>query len=205
MSNCISNIAVVVLAAGASKRMGASKQLLKWGNDSLLTHTVQTVLKLKTNKVIVVLGANYKIIENEIKNLPVTILNNEEWEVGIGKSIACAINYIVGINSDIDGVLITLADQPFVNTKFLELMIQNYDTNQHSIIATSYEDGSLGVPVIFDKKYFGELSKLKHDKGAKIILKKHRSLVKSVNSVFKNIDIDFIEDYEKYKITKTFK
>ena len=54
------NIAVVVLAAGASRRMGTPKQLLSWGNDTLLKHAIKTAENSKANKVIVVLGANYK-------------------------------------------------------------------------------------------------------------------------------------------------
>ena len=70
-------IAVVILAAGASKRMGEPKQLLKWGDNTLITHTIQTTLKLKTDTIYVVLGANFKLIKNSINHFPITILNNE--------------------------------------------------------------------------------------------------------------------------------
>ena len=101
------NIITVVLAAGASSRMGTPKQLLRWGDSSLLKHTIQTVLKVQKQEVIVVLGANFEKIKKEISNCSVTILNNTSWELGLGKSIAFAVEYIQNTFKDVDGVLIT--------------------------------------------------------------------------------------------------
>ena len=76
MSDDTSNIAIVILAAGASKRMGSPKQLLKWGNESLLTHAINKALNVKNSEVIVVLGANHGSIQKEIEQFPITILKN---------------------------------------------------------------------------------------------------------------------------------
>ncbi len=192
------NIPIVILAAGASERMGTAKQLLPWGNHTLLGHSMEMALKLEDNDVYVVLGANFPIIKKEASKFPVTIIENKAWELGLGTSIACAMNYLLGIDSKVDGVLICLADQPFISSNFLNTLLQNFTANKNEIIATSYKDGLHGVPVIFDKKYMKELSMLSSDKGAKIVLEKYNTLVKAIMPNFENIDIDNREEYEKW-------
>ena len=89
-----SNIAIVILAAGASKRMGEPKQLLKWGDTTLINHAINTAVAVNSKEILLVLGAHYELIEKSIENSEVTILNNLHWEKGLGKSIAFAIDYL---------------------------------------------------------------------------------------------------------------
>ncbi|TGV00643.1 nucleotidyltransferase family protein [Flavivirga rizhaonensis] len=196
MSKHALNIPIVILAAGASKRMGTIKQLLLWGENTLLGHTIQTALKTNTKHIYVVLGANYYTIKKEIEKFPITIIKNDTWELGLGKSIACAVNHILEAESHFEGVLICLADQPFVDADFLNTLIQNFVPNKNKIIATSYKNGFSGVPVIFDKTYTFELSKLIDDNGAKPLLKKYSALVETFKLKLDNIDIDNKEDYD---------
>lgn len=191
------NIAVVILAAGASTRMGSPKQLLKWRDDSLIVHAIQTVLELNTAEVIVVLGANYELIKTEINRFPITILNNKDWELGLGKSIACSSTYLCNKNIKPDGVLITLADQPFVTKEYLQALISNFSINTNQIVATSYQNRRYGVPALFDKCYFEVLLKLKDDFGAKHILKENESFIRALIPTVKNVDLDSKDDYER--------
>ena len=187
MSKHSLHIPIVILAAGASERMGTAKQLLAWGNNTLLGHTIETTLKT-TDDVYVVLGANYSVIKNEIIKFPVTIVRNKDWKSGLGKSIACAADHFLNLKPEVDGVLICLADQPFIDSDFLNTLIQNFTPNTDQILATSYKKDIFGVPVIFDKVYLSELSKLGDDKGAKVLLKKYASLVKAFKPKLENID-----------------
>lgn len=191
-----SNIVVVVLAAGASKRMGRPKQLLKWGSESLIGHAISMALAAKTSEVIVVLGANHEAIKSEISHFPITIIKNNKWEEGLGKSIACAAKYVLESKPKTNGLLITLADQPLIDTNFLNGIIQKFSQNQNQIVSTSYENGKKGVPVLFDVCYLGELSNLSDDNGAKHLLKKHQSSVNSLQCRHNNLDIDSKDDYE---------
>ncbi|ALJ03793.1 hypothetical protein APS56_00890 [Pseudalgibacter alginicilyticus] len=197
-------IATVILAAGASKRMGVPKQLLKWGDSTLLEHAIVQALQLNTIEVIVVLGANFNRIKPQIEHYPITILNNKNWEVGLGKSIAFAVEYLIKSKRSIEGVLITLADQPFIESSFLNLLIDGFLPNKSQIIATLYEDAKQGVPVLFCKKYFNELSYLNDDIGAKVLLEKHGVEVKVFKPKIENIDMDFKIDYN-YFYNKNFK
>lgn len=190
-----SHIAIVVLAAGASKRMGSPKQLLKWGDGTLIGNAIETVSKLASNELIVVLGAHYELIKNVIQTSPVTILNNENWEKGLGSTIAFAVEYLQNSKSNIDGVLITLCDQPLITADFLNLFISKFQSGKNQILATSYGNGKQGVPVLFDKVYFNDLEKLNSDEGAKEILKKYSSHVEALTPQMDNKDLDTSEEY----------
>ena len=197
MKNTTPNIAIVILAAGASSRMGNPKQLLKWGDDSLLNHAINTALSTSACEVIVVLGANHELIEKEIEHSSITVLENENWNLGLGKSIGCAANYVLKSKTKMHGLLITLADQPLMDSSFLNTIIQDFSPKEHQIIATAYGDDKNGVPVLFDKIYFEVLSKLSDDFGAKHLIKLHESFVKTLKPPVKNVDLDSKEDYKK--------
>lgn len=190
-----SHISIVVLAAGASKRMGSPKQLLKWGDGTLIGNAIETVSKLASNELIVVLGAHYELIKNVIQTSPVTILNNENWEKGLGSTIAFAVEYLQNSKSNVDGVLITLCDQPLITADFLNLFISKFQSGKNQILATSYGNGKQGVPVLFDKVYFNDLEKLNSDEGAKEILKKYSSHVEALTPQMDNKDLDTSEEY----------
>lgn len=195
----MAKIPIIILAAGASSRMGVIKQLLNWGEESLLSHAIKTTLELSNNDVIVVLGANSDIIKIEIEHYPVSIIYNEKWQQGLGNSIACGINYIMEFHKNADGALIVLADQPLIDADYLNELIQNFSPSKIQIIATSYSKGTYGVPVLFDKSYFDDLMQLHDDFGAKQLLRKNESHVKVLIPPNKNVDLDTKEDYEFYK------
>ncbi|MCB4808257.1 nucleotidyltransferase family protein [Tamlana sp. 62-3] len=190
------NIAVVVLAAGASTRMGEPKQLLPWKNSTLIAHTIETVLQVNCKNVYVVLGANFDLISSEIKDYPISILNNELWHEGLGTSIAFSINFILNSDINIDAVLFVLADQPFIDSDYINKMITGYNVDNKSIVATYYSDKKIGVPVLFDKLYFKYLKRLQGDEGAKHIIKDHEYAIKTLIPPNKNVDLDTKEDYQ---------
>lgn len=176
--------------------MGTPKQLLKWGNTTLLGNAIETALKLSVKEMIVVLGANYNAIKKELGHYPITILNNEDWQKGLGKSLAFGVEYITSSKQKVDGILVTLADQPLINAEFLNKLIDEFNKKEHPIIATSYKNKKYGVPVIFDKIYFEELLALNDDYGAKHLLKKNKSLAKILIPELENLDLDLKADYE---------
>ncbi|GAA4230815.1 nucleotidyltransferase family protein [Postechiella marina] len=199
MQNHKNKMVTVILAAGASKRMGEPKQLLKWGDSTLLEEAIKKALQLKIDEVIVVLGANYDGIKPVINKYPITILNNTDWEAGLGKSIAFASEYILTCKPMFNGVFFVLSDQPFVSVTYLNNMLDVFKTCKSKIIATKYSTNKVGVPVVFDGVYLSDLAKLTGDNGAKSILKIHQDMLKTLAPNFENKDIDTKADYNKLR------
>ena len=192
-----SKIAVLILAAGASERMGEPKQLLPWGKTTLLGNCIEQVLLTGLKDVYVVLGANSDIIKSKIKQYPINTIINENWKKGLGTSIASGVSQLK-LNEETDGILILLADQPFFKGADLLLLINKFNESSEGIVASKYKDiNNPGVPAIFNFNYFLELSTLTGDVGAKLVLKKHYSSVieVAINSVFGDVDTKI--QYEK--------
>ena len=188
-------IAILVLAAGGSSRMGEHKQLLLWKNKTLVENAVQSVLGVSRSDAYVVLGANHKQIEEVLNPYSVKTIYNHDWKQGLGNSIACGVKHVKGL--EYEGVLVMLADQPLITSEDLEGFIIEFKKGSKSILASKYENDSIGVPVIFDKSYFVELTQLNEDKGAKTIIKKYSEKVMTINLGNKLVDIDTKEAYQK--------
>ncbi len=188
-------IAVVVLAAGNAKRLGQSKQLLPWGNSTLLGNVVDNVLTVDAHKTFVVLGAYRNEILEKINLSEATVLINGNWQQGLGSSIASAITEIDDKYPELNAVLLVLADQPFIGSIHLNAIINLHLTEKESIIITRKEDYR-GVPVLFPRKFFKELRLLSNDEGAKQIINRNKNCVKEVFSQDNIADIDTFEAYE---------
>ena len=173
----MTEIPVLLLAAGSSTRMGRPKQLLPWGNTSLIEHQIKTLLATG-NPLNVVLGSDSDLILPTIEKYRVTIFYNKNWERGMGSSISFGISQIMREYPKADGVLICLLDQPLVTAAYLAKMLGTFQPGLRQIVASHSASGWTGVPVIFDKYYFNELAKLKNDEGAKkIIQQQERNVI----------------------------
>ncbi|MBD0832726.1 nucleotidyltransferase family protein [Aestuariibaculum sediminum] len=188
--------AIVVLAAGEASRMGKPKQLLPWGETTLLEHTIKTALEVNTDEILVVLGAHYNEIKSLIDKYPIQIVFNPDWKSGLGTSISKAIYEIQNGRQEIHAVLIMLADQPFISSNDLNLMIKHFRKSENQIIATIYEGGVKGVPVLFDATYFDDLLALNDDYGAKEIIKRYKAFVDFYNNNSNIADLDTPDEYQ---------
>ena len=190
-----SNIAILLLAAGESKRMGKPKQLLKWGKSTLLNHSIKQAVASKADAVYVVLGANYDQVVASITDPTVTILNHKKWNQGLGSSLGYGVRKLADRN--FNGILLMLADQPEVDTSFLNKLISAFEKSQKPIISTAYKKGTGGVPVLFGKSYFKHLLSLSGEIGGKQLIENNVSSALLIEPKNPIKDIDTVEAYEK--------
>ncbi|GAB3812020.1 hypothetical protein GCM10028895_02660 [Pontibacter rugosus] len=115
---------VVILAAGASTRLGQPKQLLVHENESLLQRAIRAATSSWCEEVVVVLGANYESVVSDLEGLPVQVVKNEAWQQGMGASIRCGLQKLLEVNTGIDAVLLLLCDQPYVDAELLNQLLQ---------------------------------------------------------------------------------
>lgn len=191
----MSNIGIIILAAGASTRLGHPKQLLTYQGKSLIRHTAQVAINSQCRPIVVVLGAYAASIEPYLTNLDIHITYNQHWSTGMASSIRCGINAIQTINPDIEAVVLMLCDQPFVCLNLVNQLVAGYQTTNCTIVASQYA-GILGVPALFHKTLFSELCLLQGDIGARKTIRQHYSQCLSIPFSQGVVDIDTLEDYE---------
>jgi len=195
VENTTSAIGAIVLAAGASTRMGQPKQLLHFQGRSLLHHTVEVVVASVCKPIIVVLGAYAEKMHQEVNHLPVQVVENPQWHEGMGASIEVGITAL-NATKEIEGVVLTLCDQPFVSCDVINQLVAAYYSTGQGIIACEYA-GTLGVPALFSRKFFSDLMNLQPTSGAKQVIKKYSHEVFPVPFAAGAIDIDTPQDYEE--------
>lgn len=186
----------LLLAAGNSSRMGRPKQMLPWGNQTLIGHQIQTLLQTG-NPVNVVLGSHSDMVIPLIEKYTVNVFINTGWENGMGSSVAFGVNKLLKKNRAMEGVLISLLDQPLVTATHLKKMLNAFRPGNRQIIVSQSSSGWEGAPVLFDKTYFNELKKLKGKEGAKTIIQQYKNDAISINCGEILEDMDTPESYQR--------
>ena len=192
------NIAILVMAAGTSSRMKGIKQLLPWGESTLLENALKNANASKAQRVLTVLGAYKKEILGSISLGKQDYVYNPNWKSGLGNSIACGTRHLLDSDKEYKGILVLLADQPLIDYRYLDTLITQFLDSPNSIVATDYGN-RVGVPAVFAATHFKELLQLGADFGAKEIIKAHSNEVLKISADGKELDIDTQEEYERVK------
>ena len=190
----MTKIPQLLIAAGESKRMGESKQLLKWKNHTLIEHQIKNLLDTNQD-VWVILGAHSELIIPVINNYPINIILYKNWEMGMGATIAHGIKKMIKKSPKINGVLISLVDMPLISTLHLNKLIKVFLKCKNKIVVSKSKEEYLSAPILFPSIYFNDLEQLKGDKGAKKIIKKNSNNLEIVNGYDLLIDIDTKKEY----------
>jgi molybdenum cofactor cytidylyltransferase len=192
---------IIVLAAGAARRMEEPKQLLEFEGETLLRRAALAAVKSVCQPVVVILGAHFEKTNAEVKDLEVEICFNENWQDGLSSSIKTGIEYLLRIKPDISAVIFTLGDQPFVTTNHINRFAEKFYHSKSAIIAAGY-NGIIGVPALFAREIFDDFSELSGDQGAKRILEKRREDVETIELPEAAFDIDTPQDFSHLKALK---
>ncbi|MFN4085658.1 MAG: NTP transferase domain-containing protein [Spirosomataceae bacterium] len=189
--------ALIILAAGESKRMGTVKQLLPIEGKSILLRMIEEGLKTACYPISVVLGAHKAQIVPTLIDLPINLVDNSQWATGMASSIRMGLVGTYLIEKNIDSVIIVPADMPFVTQTILEELVSRAELSTKKIIACRYQ-GTLGVPVLFKRERFADLLELKEDEGARKLIAAHKEEVEIVDFPDGAIDLDTPEAYQQF-------
>jgi molybdenum cofactor cytidylyltransferase len=162
--------AVLVLAAGGSKRMGRAKQLVRVGGLPLLRHAALVAIEARLQAVVVVLGAEAERVRASIADLDVRIVVNAGWREGLASSLRAGTSEIERILPDARGLIAMPADQPRLSAAHLQAIDRAQRERGAMLVASDYGDHR-GPPAYFGRLHFPALKSLRGDVGARELLR----------------------------------
>jgi molybdenum cofactor cytidylyltransferase len=196
MSNAVTRCAVLILAAGQSSRLGSPKQLLEFEGSPLINRVAGTAVEAAIGEVFVVVGANAEQVVAELNKPALRLVKNEDWQEGMASSIRKGLAAVEKADPGVDGIMILVCDQPFLEVGTLREILQKQQALGSAMAASVYQ-GQVGAPAVFHRSIFPKLMELKGDTGARKIFNAYADQVALVQFEKGIIDIDTKEDYEK--------
>jgi CTP:molybdopterin cytidylyltransferase MocA len=163
-------VAAIVLAAGASRRLGQPKQLLVLGGETMVERAIRVANEAGAAPVITVLGAYRELIRETVRLSNFTPVINSAWDQGISTSIQTGLAALMERAPQAPGVLVLACDQPRLGAEHLRAMLEVFCAQAALAIVASAYKGVLGVPAVFPRKVFAELRALRGDQGARPLL-----------------------------------
>ncbi len=159
-------VSAVVLAAGGSTRMGRPKLALPVHGVPMIRRAAEAALASRCREVVVVLGTDADIYRPLLDGLAVRVAENPDSQEGMGSSIRIGVEAVA---PEARGLLLLLADQPFVTAEAIDRLIETAVNDGRRIVASAYA-GTVGPPVYFDRALFLELLTLEGDRGARSVI-----------------------------------
>jgi len=184
---------LIVLAAGASRRLGTSKQLLRLHGETLVRRATRLGLATKPAAAVVVVGADADSVFASVSDLDVRRVNCADWDLGMGASLRFG---LVALPRECAGALIVLCDQPALDTPHLNELVAAWRTNALGAAASAYA-GRLGVPAVLPRAWFAELIADAGEPGARRLLARHRKDVVAIANEALALDVDRDQDLDR--------
>ena len=187
-------VVAVILAAGASRRMGTPKLALPLGGQPLLAYAIEAARESRVNDVVVVTGSHADALTSLLTAPGLARVHNAAWAEGLSSSLRCGV--AAAEERGADAVLILLGDQPDVTPALLNSLIEAHESGAH-IAACRYADGTTGPPALFDREEFENLRRLTGDQGARSLLDRAPDRAEFVAFPRGADDVDRPEDLER--------
>jgi molybdenum cofactor cytidylyltransferase len=186
-------VSAIVLAAGESRRIGKPKLLLPLGESTILGKSIENVAASGVGETIVVLGYAADMIMPMINSTPVKTVINHLYRRGMSTSIIAGVG---AVGAKAGAVMLVLADQPFINSRVIDLLLAEFGRRNKGIVVPTYK-GQRGHPAIISLRYRDELLALRGDIGAREIISRHLGDVHEVEVDSPGVifDIDTLKDY----------
>lgn len=196
----MTDIAVVVLAAGKSRRMAGDvpKQLRDWHGEPLVRRAARVALESQLGPVVVVAGHRGDEVAAAVEDLDVRVEVNESWAEGQGHSVATGVR---ALPEDAGAALFLPCDQPGIEARHLRRIAEPWrhagPESRPTAVVPLY-GGERGAPVLFDRRVFPRLEALTGDEGGRVLLGELGDEVREVEMVEPDVgrDIDTVEEYE---------
>ncbi|BBB48532.1 nucleotidyltransferase family protein [Pelolinea submarina] len=186
-------IAGLIMAAGGSSRLDSPKQLLKWGDQLLINHVLDVIMKAGIDPIYLVLGSHAEEIRKVLPSSGINILTNPDWREGMSTSIKCGLN---ALGEDVEGTFIFLSDQPFVFPELIRAITVKF-TDTGAQISAPRVNGRQCNPVLFRRSFFPDLMTISGDRGAKNLISQHEVAWVDWPDERLLLDIDSAEDYRR--------
>ncbi|HZZ56655.1 MAG TPA: nucleotidyltransferase family protein [Opitutaceae bacterium] len=188
----------VILAAGASVRMGRPKQLLEVRGRPLVAGAAAAALEAGLWPVVVVLGAHADAIRPALARLPVLAVDNPAWSEGMASSIRAGIAALAAYSRSLPGAVLALCDQPALSGAALARLREAAAAGAGGVSAARY-GGHLGAPAAFRAEHFGALKALTGDGGARPLLQAMGGRVAAIDLPELAADLDTPEDFARLR------
>lgn len=190
-----SQVAAIILAAGASRRLGRPKQLVEYNAETLIARAVRIARDAQLHPVIVVLGANADAVRLAA-GPSVLFAENHSWEEGIASSMRAGLTAVRSAAPEALGALIMPCDQPCLTTAHLSRLADSF-AGEH-IVCSTYA-GVRGVPAVLPRDTWNDLMNLRGDVGARKLLIDPARHVLEIPFEGGELDIDAPEDLDQLR------
>ena len=192
-------VAAIILAAGASRRLGQPKQLLIFGGETMIDRAIRLANESGASPVMAVLGAHRELICETALMRNATPIVNRAWDQGISTSIQAGLAALEESAPQTLGALILACDQPQLSAGHLCAMLELFRAQSEPAIVASAYQGILGIPAVFPRKVFDDLRALRGDQGARLLLMQPPCPLVALPFPGGEIDIDFPDDIAHLK------
>ncbi len=166
-------VAIVILAAGTSSRLGTPKQLLELGGEPLIRHTVRNAEASSACVIVLVVGSRAEEVAAAAGDGEHRVIVNSAFAAGQSTSMIAGLQ---ALGDDIDAVIMMLGDQPTVQPGLIDRLIERFNATGAPIVRPSYNDGP-GNPVLFAKDLFPDLNRVTGDLGARDLIRARKDVV----------------------------
>lgn len=181
---------VLLLAAGASRRLGRAKQLLVVDGETLVRRAARCALATEPLHMVVVLGAAEREVRGALSGLRFDALVCDRWEEGMGRSLA---DGLAALDARCAGALVVLCDQVALTGEHLQALCAAWRRTPSGAAASGY-GGVVGVPALLPRAWFEALAKDPGDRGARALLREHAGHVTILPNESLARDVDAPED-----------
>jgi molybdenum cofactor cytidylyltransferase len=188
----------VVLAAGASSRMGGNKLLVDLDGKPMIRRVAEAVVQSKASPAIVVTGNSGDAVRQALRGCAAILADNPDFTMGLSSSLKLGLR---SLPADCDGVVVVLGDMPAVTPALIDKLIAAFDPAENRAICVATHGGKRGNPVLFARRFFEEIESLEGDVGARGLIGAYPELVCEVDvgDAAPLIDIDTAEDLAAYR------